>query len=141
MIFEDFLKDERARKSSPDVSLAKSLYKTAIDDLEYLKTQKINKFSARKLLTNYYDCLRAILESISALDGYKIYQHEAFVYYLKYRKEEANSIKFDRFRKIRNKINYYGENISIELAEDVISEIKRMIDYLIGKYLKEIDSL
>jgi hypothetical protein len=137
MKFEDFIKSGQVRRSSLDVSLIKSICKYTLDDLKYLETQEITEFSVRKIVVNYYECLRAILEAIASLDGYKIYFHEAFVSFLKEKGEEINSIKFDRFRKIRNGINYYGRNISIEDANEVVKDIKILIEYLINKYLKE----
>ncbi len=136
MKFEDFIKQGQIRKASPDISLVKSLYKNTLKDLVYLKNQQINEISARKIVSNYYDCLRAILEAIASLDGYKIYQHEAFAFFIKEKGEEIPSIKFDRFRKIRNKINYYGGDISIKEAVEIVEEIIKLIDYFIEKYLK-----
>lgn len=136
MKFEDFIKQGQARKSVPDISLVKSLYKNTLNDLKYLDTQEINEISARKIVVNYYDCLRAILEAMASLDGYKIYQHEAFAHFLKEKDESLGSIKFDRFRKIRNRINYYGEDISIEEAKEIVKEIKSLMQYLIEKYLE-----
>ena len=74
---------------------------------------------------------------MAALDGYKVYAHEAFTYCLKKKNEEAAAGKFDRFRLLRNKINYYGRIISVQEAKDAIESIKDSIDYLIKKYLGE----
>src|SRR3989344_1056087 len=81
------------------------------------------------------DVLRSIVESMSIIEGYKIYSHEAFTYFLKEKGEEIISEKFDRFRKIRNKINYYGGNISAEEVKENIEEIKEIIKKLKTKYL------
>ena len=83
MKFEDFIEKGQIRKASKDSSLAKSLISTAENDLIFLKNLDINEYSARKIMTNYYDILRSILEAISILDGYKVYSHEAFTYFLK----------------------------------------------------------
>ena len=80
-----------------------------------------------------------ILEAISIIDGFKIYSHEAFTYFLKEKGEEVLSTKFDRFRKIRNSINYYGKDISIEETKENIEEIKEMIKSLIKKYLGDLE--
>ena len=79
--------------------------------------------------------MRSILEAVSIIKGYKIYSHEAYTYFLQEIKEDLISVKFDRFRKIRNSINYYGKDISIEETKENISEIKKMINLLIKKYL------
>ncbi|MFH1358954.1 MAG: hypothetical protein ABIH37_03645 [archaeon] len=138
MKFEDFTKEGNVKKASPDKALVKSLVITANSDLKFLDRLEINKNSSRKIMVNYYDVLRSILEAISSLDGYKIYSHEAFTYYLKEKSEEVLSIKFDRFRKIRNSINYYGKNISIDETKENVKDIKNMINVLINKYLNEI---
>ena len=139
MKFEDFIKDGSARIVSRDINLAKSLVKTAERDLEFLNSLKISENSARKIMANYYDVLRSILEAIAATNGYKIYSHEAFTYYLKEKGEEMTAVKFDRFRKIRNSINYYGKDISVEETKENVEEIKKIIKHLIDKCNGELE--
>ena len=136
----DFIKNGNVRKSSPDIELTKSLVKTAKDDLSFLSMINFSEKSARKLVANYYDVLRSVLEAISSEKGYKIYLHEAFVYFLKESGEEVLSEKFDRFRRIRNSINYYGKTISVAESKEIVEDIKRAIDYLIKKYLDNNDT-
>jgi len=135
MNFEDFIKKGHAKRASKDENLAKSLIEGVKNDLIFLEKLAITKESARKIMTNYYDVLRSLLEAISSLDGYKIYLHEAFTYYLKEKGENIISIKFDRFRIIRNKINYYGKDISIEETIENVNEIKKVINILMNKYI------
>lgn len=136
MKFDDFVVKGQARKVSKDMALAKSLLKMADQDTGYLKGLVVNEISARKLVSNYYDVLRSILEAIAILDGYKVYSHEAFTYFLKYKGEPILAEKFDRFRKIRNGINYYGKDIGVEEAKENIKDIVRLIFELRAKYLK-----
>jgi len=117
MSFQDFIISGQVKRVEKDKELAKSLLKTTKSDLIFFETWEINENSARKIVSNYYDALRSILEAIAALDGYKIYSHEAFSDFLKEKKESLMAEKFDRFRRIRNKINYYGSNISPEEAK------------------------
>ncbi len=135
MKFSDFIESGQAKKALPDAQLAKSLVATADSDLKFLKGLEINENSARKIMSNYYDVLRSILEAIAATRGYKIYSHEAFTLFLKEMGEEIAAEKFDRFRRIRNGINYYGKNISIEETKENISEIAKLIEYFRKKYL------
>ena len=139
MIFETFIRQGIVRRASIDKLLAKSLFQNSKKDLEFLDSLKINEKSSRKLMTNYYDVLRSILEAISAIKGYKIYSHEAFTYFLKENGEDLLSIKFDRFRKIRNSINYYGKDISKEETKENIKEIKKIIKLLTKKYLGDLN--
>ena len=132
MNFVEFVKKKDVRKARFDKELFDSLISTVSIDLKYLSSVKIDKFSARKVMTNYYDVLRSVLEAMALKDGYKVYSHEAFVVYLKEKGEESFSLKFDRYRKKRNKVNYYGDSVSIEEAEEYSEDIKGMIDYLIS---------
>jgi len=134
MKFEDFIKNGNVRRSSKDESLVKSLIRNSKKDLKFLDKIKIDANSSRKLMANYYDVLRSILEAMVLLKKYKVYSHEAFTYFLKENGEEIISIKFDRFRKIRNSINYYGGDITMEDAKENILEIQKIIKYLLSKY-------
>lgn len=136
MNFQEFIEKGLAREASKDKNLAKSLLLTAKQDLQFFGSLEINPFSARKVMTNYYDVLRSILEAISVLDGYKVYSHEAFTSFLQEIKSElVLAEKFDRFRKLRNGINYYGNTISIEEVKEIKEDIKITIEILINKYL------
>jgi hypothetical protein len=46
----------------------------------------------------------------------------------------SSSEKFDRFRKLRNKLNYYGGSISAEEMSEIKVEIKDVIVQLRRKF-------
>jgi len=135
MKFEDFKKRGKVRQTKPDNQKITSMKELTNQDLQFLQTQKIINISARKMTASYYDSLRTILEAIALKKGYKIYEHEAYKFFLKEIGEEDISEKFDRFRKIRNSINYYAKEIPTEEAEEIIEEIKNLIKYLTKKFL------
>ena len=134
-MFENFVKRGDVRKTNRDEKLAKSLISNSQKDLIFLGNLNVDENSVRKIFSSYYDVLRSILEAIVALDSLKIYSHEAFTYFLKEKEEEKISFAFDRFRRKRNSINYYGGEISIGACEESIKEMKKMINFLIDKYL------
>ena len=139
MKFSDFIKRKEVRKAEFDPELFKSIVKTTELDLIFLEKVKIDEYSARKIMSNYYDVLRSLLEAMALRDGYKVYSHEAFTFYLREKEENEISLKFDRFRKKRNAINYYGESVSIEEVKEYSEEMKKIIIELKKKYLaKEI---
>src|SRR3989338_4483434 len=127
MKFEDFIKKGLAKKAQKDVQLAKALVKTAEQDMLFIGSLPIDDVSSRKIISNCYDILRSLLEAEASLNGFKIYSHEAFTYYLMENNNEYASKKFERFRKIRNSINYYGKEISVEESKEIIAEIKELI--------------
>ncbi len=138
MKFKDFIDEGKVRRTTPDKLMAESIIKNTLEDLKFLEQTKLTELSKRKLVANYYDSLRGLLEAISLLRGYKIYTHESFTYFLKEElKEEILSIKFDRFRKIRNGLNYYGKSIELKEAEDIIGELKEAINEIKQKFLKK----
>ena len=137
MKFENFIKMGLVKKRIINKNLATSLKKMAKFDLKFLERNKIDYISARKMVAGYYDVLRELLEALAAIKGYKIYSHEAFVYFLDENGDGVMSKKFDRFRLIRNKINYYGRDISVEEAKEYCSEIKKIINYFMGKLENE----
>jgi hypothetical protein len=135
MRFESFIREGKVRRATPDKLMAASILKNTFDDLKFLEQTKLTELSKRKLVSNYYDSLRSLLESISLLKGYKIYSHEAFTYFLKDKlHQETLSIKFDRFRKIRNGLNYYGKSLELKEAKEIIQEIKRTINEVQKKF-------
>jgi len=130
--FKDFIKEGKVKKGEKDSQLAISLIDTAKQDLNFLNAIKLTEISARRLVINYYDVLRSLIEALAALDGLKVYSHEAFTYYLQEKKEDILSRKFDRFRKIRNGLSYYGKEINITEAEDILIEMKSIISNLLN---------
>ena len=136
MRFQDFIEQGKARKGSPDISKVKSLLETSNNHFLFLENQKINEVSAGSILTTYYEALREIVEAICLKEGFKVYSHEAFTYFLKEKNEDIIAIKFDNLRKLRNSINYYGEKISYKEAEYAKEEALKLIRLLKNKYLK-----
>lgn len=137
MTLDEFIKEGVVRKSKTDINLIKSLMQFSEEDLKYLEQLEINEFSSRMIFTGYYDVLRKILEAIASTKGYKAYSHEFFTYLLKKMNEPIASLKFDRFRKIRNSIQYYAKNISPSQTKELVSEIKETINLLRKKYLNK----
>ena len=138
MNFKDFINDGKVRKATPDRFMAESIIKNTFEDLKFLEQTKLTELSKRKLVTNYYDSLRSLLEAISILKGYKIYSHEAFTYFLKDElHQNILSLKFDRFRKIRNGLNYYGKSIQLNEAKEIIEELNRVINEIKQKFIKK----
>ena len=132
MRFEDFIRDGQARRGNKDANLAKSLFLKTMKDRDFFDDLEVNENSARKLVSNYYDFLISILEAIAVLDGYKVYSHEAFTYYLLEKGQEKKSRNFERFRKVRNSINYYGKDIDVKEAAELVKEMKQLIEETIA---------
>lgn len=138
MKFQNFIDDQKARKTTPDMQLAKSLVGMSDNHIEVIRRIAIDEITASTVMTNYYEALREIVEAIAAKRGYKVYSHDALTYFLKELGKDLIADKFDRFRKIRNGINYYGKQIGKESAENNVKEIEKIIAELKQKFLNDV---
>ncbi|MBN1377460.1 hypothetical protein JW949_03985 [Candidatus Woesearchaeota archaeon] len=84
-----------------------------------------------------YESLRQILEAICLIEGYKVYSHEAFTYYLNDKQEYKTADLFDKYRRMRNEVNYYGKTISMKNTIKAKKEIKELCILLRNKYLNK----
>ncbi|MBS3114715.1 hypothetical protein J4448_06450 [Candidatus Woesearchaeota archaeon] len=136
MNFEEFIKRNVVRKATSDAELAKSLIAESDKILLVIKELTPNETNATMLMREAYEAYRQICEAIAVYNGYKIYSHEAitsFIAEILNEKEVADS--FDRYRKIRNSINYYGAPISVEEVQKALLEIPKFIGIFKKKYL------
>lgn len=138
MKFQDFIDAQKVRKGSPDIQLTKSLVKMSDNHIKSMQELEVTETTSATVMTTYYEALREIVEAIAIKEGYKFYSHEAFTFFLKEKGEELASSKFDRFRKIRNNINYYGKQINISSAKENKQEIEKIIKELKQKFLQDV---
>lgn len=100
----------------------------------------LDNITASTKITLTYESLREVLEAIAIKNGFKIYNHECFCSFLS---EVCNDVisskEFDRFRKIRNRLVYYGEKIELNKSKQLIREIFSLRGLLIKKYLLKRD--
>jgi len=133
--FEFFLRKGDVKKQSPDENLSKASLKDSLERLEFSKSL-LNNVKAKYVLENAYEAMREAADSVLYVEGFKSFSHEAsIVYLLKKRFNEQDIMEFDRFRKIRNGIKYYGGNCdesdaqsAIKLAEKIIGQIKKILE-------------
>ncbi|MBW2990477.1 hypothetical protein KY348_02100 [Candidatus Woesearchaeota archaeon] len=117
------------KKISIDNNLIKSLIKSSQNKLESANRLKIDETTSASVISLSYESLRELLEALATKKGLKIYNHECYTALLKeVLGQEELSIHFDRFRKIRNKVNYYGKDIGVEETISVKEEIMDLIN-------------
>ncbi len=138
MIFEDFIKEERVIIGEKDFQKAKALIKMSKKNFQTAEKLEIDKITASTVLSILYESLREIVEAICLTKGYKVCSHEAFTAYLKKINEDSTAEKFDRLRKLRNRVHYYGKPVSTETAVNAKQEVKKLNYYLTDKHLKNL---
>lgn len=136
MNFENSLIEGKAKKVMFNKIRASSLFKSSIQAIETAKVIQLNPNTLKSILRELYEGLREYCEAIGYLRGYKFQDHESITYFLRdILKEQSISMKFDRYRKLRNGINYYGDDIDIETVKEALKEIPVLVKEL-EKYSK-----
>jgi hypothetical protein len=131
MSFELSLDKGKARKAMPDKPRALSLFKSAIQAIETAKKIPLMQDTSKSIFRELYEGLREYCEAIGYLKGYKFLDHESIGFFIRdILGEESVSRNFDRYRKLRNGINYYGDSIDIETVKEAIIEMPLLIKEL-----------
>ena len=134
--FEFFLTNGDVKKQSPNKNLAFATFKDGLERIEFAK-QLLHKVKPKYVLENAYEAMREASDAVLYLRGFKSFSHEASIVYLfKEGFNEKDIIEFDRFRRIRNGIKYYGKDCeiseaeqAIQLADKIIAKIKEKIRF------------
>lgn len=138
MRFEDFIRAKKVRRAEPDMQLSRSLMKMSDNHIKSADELKLSDITSSTIMATCYEALREIVEAITAKEGFKVYSHEAFTLFLREMGEDMISSKFDRFRRIRNNINYYGKPIDASSVKVHRQEIEKTIEQLKERHLKDI---
>ncbi len=116
------------KKIQPDMNLVNSLINSSENKFESAQRLELDEVTAASVITLCYDSLRELLEALTTKKGYKVYNHECYCAFLdEIVQEKELSILFNRFRKIRNSISYYGKKLSAEDASEIKSELTNLI--------------
>jgi hypothetical protein len=135
MNFETCIKDGKAKKILPDKIISKSLIISSKQALDTAKNITISETSLKSILRELYEGLREYCEAIIYLHGYKVLDHVSITYFIRdVLKDEVLAEKFDRFRKLRNGVNYYGNDLSKETVQDALKKVPQLIREL-KKYI------
>lgn len=122
-----------AKEIKVDNNLISSLLKSSKNKLKAQESIPLDNDTSSAKLSLAYDAVRELLEALAVKNGYKIYNHECYYSFLKELLNQSSiAISFDKLRKIRNAINYYGKQISADEARTLINDsimlIKRIND-------------
>lgn len=126
MKFEDFVDTKKVIICEPDLQMAKSLVAMSEQTLVVVRNIELTERSASLVLSQGYESLRELLDALCLREGFKVYSHEAFAYYLRKIGEVTLSEQFDRLRKLRNGVHYYGKPVSADVSRASLEQIIKM---------------
>lgn len=130
--FNFFLRKGDVRRQKPDFNLSKATLREGVERLAFVQSLKAKP---KYILENAYEAMREAADALLYHDGFKSYSHEASILYCGMKGfGETDLRSFDRFRKIRNGIKYYGEDCmeedaraAVALAQKIIGKIQEML--------------
>jgi len=129
--FEESLKEGFAKKINVNVIRAKSLLNSSMQAIEGAKSLKLQETFLKSIFRELYEGLREYCEALGYIKGYRLITHESITHFLKdVLKENSISIQFDRYRTLRNGINYYGNDINLETVKEALKDIPLIITSL-----------
>jgi len=138
MDLEDCYRKNFIKKTRVDEELIKSLVEMSKIKEDSVKKAKINETNISAYVSMAYDSLREILEALGISKGYKITSHICLGELLKSLIPEFDFVSFDRFRYIRNGINYYGTKVDYLQGKKIIDKMFKMKSDILKKYLNKI---
>lgn len=131
MNFASCISDGMVKKLRPDTIRAKSLFKSSFQAIATSRIIPLNKNTTKTILRELYEGLREYCEGLGYMRGYKFTDHESIGYFLKdVLEEQSVRKKFDRYRKLRNGINYYGDDVDVETVKEALKEIPSILQEL-----------
>ncbi len=111
------------RKVQVDNNLINSIIEMSKIDEETVQNAKQSERNISTYCVVAYSSLRQILEAITLKLGYKITNHICTGLFLKEKFDDFDFEFFERIRKVRNQISYYGEKLEFETGKDLINRI------------------
>jgi hypothetical protein len=82
-------------------------------------------------ITNYYDIILEVMHSLMFKKGYNVLDHLSIGYYIKdiLKNQEIFEL-FNKYRKIRNNIIYYGKSIDTETSKQAIKDLQELYEFV-----------
>jgi hypothetical protein len=122
--------------------MAGSLVKIAENKIITCSLISESEITIEHIVVILYDAARTLLEALALLKGYKIYNHECFVPFLKeIMQYEELALLFNKQRLIRNGINYYGEPLLLIEGRNAIKDLNEIIMFAKEQIKREMEKL
>jgi len=138
MDLDECYKKNFIKKTRIDRELVRSLIEMSKIKEDSVNNAQVNETNISAYLSMAYDSLRETLEALCILKGYKVTSHICLGELLKTLVSDFDFISFDRFRYIRNGINYYGSKVDYKQGKEIIIKMFNLKSEIIKKYLQDI---
>ena len=137
MDLNECLRSGMVKKTMVDEDLIKSLIKLSNTKEKIINNSQMEGEGASVSVSLAYDSLREVLEAFCILHSYKVLSHICMGELLKTLMPDFDYDRFNRYRWIRNSINYYGKIVDAKQGKELITKILEMKRKTIETYLKK----
>ena len=135
MTFQRSIEQGFASRITINKIRAKSLVVASKEAIQTAKEMPLKDEKLKSIIRELYEGLRQFCEAIGYTKGLKFNNHEVVADFLRDElKEPSLALKFDKYRRIRNGVNYYGDAIPVESVKEALNEIPTMIKTLEKHY-------
>lgn len=131
----DYCKRNFIKNVSIDHEKIASIIETAESRLRYIKQTKVNKNNVSFVVEGYYEVIKELLVALLLSHGLRSKNHQCLISFL-YNKFEGHDVEVNLISQmsfLRNRLDYYGENIDLGFYEKNKNEFGKII-----KLLKEL---
>jgi len=121
------------RKVMVDPEKINSVVEMAKKRLRFVRSINVNKENVNFIFEGYYEVIKEILIAIMLKSGLRSQNHQCLFtfFHKKYGQDaEVNVIKQMNF--LRNRLNYYGEEIELSYFQENYKSFEKIIKILLG---------
>lgn len=125
---------EFIRNVEIDSEKISSIVETAELRLKYIKTAKANKENVSFIIEGYYEIIKELLVALLLLYGLRSKNHQCLIsyFYNKYENYEGEAYLIAQMSYLRNRLDYYGEQIDFGFYEKNKNEFESIIKILVN---------
>jgi hypothetical protein len=138
MDLDECSKKNFIKKTRIDKELIRSLIEMSKIKEDSVNNARVDETNISAYVSMAYDSLRETLEALCILKGYKVTSHICLGELLKSLIPDFDFNSFDRFRYIRNGINYYGTKIDYKQGKEIILKMFKLKSEIIKHQLKDV---
>lgn len=124
---EDFIRQVEADKEKIG-----SVIETAESRLKFLKSLQADNDNVSFIVEGYYEVIKELLVALLLSKGLRSKNHQCLIsyFYHKYPEYEAEAYLIAQMSYLRNRLDYYGENIDFAFYEKNKEEFDKTVELL-----------
>lgn len=130
MKFKQSIEEGFVLEITSNISRARNLKKQSALALATAKQIPLTQTTASSIFRELYEGIRQYAEALGYEQGYKFQSHESIGYFIEDILENPKLGRlFNRWRKIRNGLNYYGDDVSVETVSEALKSLDEFITF------------